>query len=78
MARNIVGAPEGFEPWGADGDDQAIIVITVDENGTPYWSGIIYARDGFTDVDVRGEEHPTRGKTPSSTPTVSVEGKDSK
>jgi len=33
--------------WGSSGNDEALLIISEGADGSPYWSGILYAVDGF-------------------------------
>jgi hypothetical protein len=52
--------------WGATGADQALIAIGVDEGGSAYWYGMVYARGGFIDLATIATETPTATPVPTA------------
>ncbi|MGF1506690.1 MAG: hypothetical protein ACFB51_16390 [Anaerolineae bacterium] len=52
--------------WGPTGNDEALLFLSLDAEGQPYWSGMLYARGGFAARDDAAEGNPTR---PPNLPT---------
>lgn len=60
-------SPRFTAGWGPEGEDEAILFVAKLPDGSLYWYGMLYAKDGFKPVSI-----PNTGSTPPANPPQST------